>query len=150
MTIQNTQQAFKQPTLEAMIGSQKQEYPKPSIPQEVTNPVEKEYSPIKNEAVPTIEAAVKNAEQTTKETEMNKTLSLNDRQTLALASNTTQNKIDAYKAGAGIESESDKAYLHLSGTQDRMDAQKELQTIQETYKQKQGFQVYAQHVGAMN
>ena len=141
MNIQNNQQAYKQPSLETMVSNQKQEYPKPSVPTDnnITNPVEKDYKGNVNE--------VKNAEQTVKETEMNETPSLNSMQTLALQANTTQNKIDAYKAGAGIDSDTDKSYLNLSNTQDRMDAQKELQTIQEGIKKQQGHQTYASQMG---
>jgi len=155
MKVQNIPQVHQQPSVETLVGNQKQEYPKPSIPVESpqdrpsTQPVH-EYNGRVNEAQNTLEANAKNEVQDRKEAEQNETQSLNSAQTLALKANTTQNKIDAYKAGAGVESESEKSYLHLSNTQDRMDAQKELQTIQESYKQKQGHQAYALQMGAMS
>ena len=157
MNIQNTQQAYKQPSLETMVGNQKQEYPKPSIPPEngsdgfvsIPETPESDYSARENQGSAQLEAHQANKEQDAKEAEMNETPSLNSMQTLALQANTTQNKIDAYKAGAGIDSDTDKSYLNLSNTQDRMDAQKELQTIQETMKKQQGHQTYATQMGML-
>jgi len=136
-----------------MVGNQKQEYPKPSIPPEdvITNPVEKEYSAEKNEAKATAEADYKNKQQDVKEEEMNETPSLNDMQSLALKANTTQNKIDAYMAGTGKDTEADVTNFNIQASQrNAQDSLKEFQSLQETITKQKGHQTYATQLGMLS
>jgi len=156
MTIQSTPQMTPQANVESLVGNQKQEYPKPSIPVEmpiekpVTTPVEGgNYNGKVNEAKNTVEANAKNAQQDAKEAEMNDTQSLNRIQTLALKANTTQNKIEAYAAGAGIDVDTNNA-VEVATNQDRIDSQNELKTIQEGYKKQQGYQTYVAQMGVVS
>jgi hypothetical protein len=150
MNIQNTQQTYKQPSLETMVGNQKQEYPKPSIPHEnnlddvisVPKSPKSEYNVKDKQLVDQLEKPQSNKEQAVKEVKIDETSSLDNMKTLTLQANTIQNKIDDHKA-SDIDSDTDK----LSNTQNRMEAQKELQTIQEGIKQQQGFQTYAAEMG---
>ena len=50
MTIQNTQVASEQPSVETLVGDKKQEYPKPSIP-----PEEADYTEVQTEDKQSVE-----------------------------------------------------------------------------------------------
>jgi hypothetical protein len=108
MKIQSTQfQPIQSPSVESLVGNQKQEYPKPSVPpklpseQPVTTPVEQEYNGKANELKNTLEANIKNYKQDLKEEVMDYTPSLTDGQTLGLKVNSVNKQIEAYQMGSG-------------------------------------------------
>lgn len=141
MTISNTQVPYQNINVEQMVGGQKQEFPKPSIPAEdiISIPVEREYSAERNESKATKEAAYKNNQQTVKEEEMNSTKSLTDIQTTLIKAESTQNKIDAYVAGTN---NSDDKQLEIQTTQDMVEKYQEIKVAK--YKQ-YGMEIYQQH-----
>jgi len=150
MNIHNTQTPTPQASVETLVGNQRQEFPKPSIPPEdvITNPVEKEYNGKVNEAKNTVESDLKNAQQTAKEEEMNATPSLTDMQSLALKANTTQNKIEAYAAGAGKDIESDVANFNIQASQQSaLQSANDLRELQETINKQKGVQTYIENMG---
>ena len=158
MTIQSTPQV----SVETLVGNQKHEYPKPSIPVEmpiekpVTTPVEGgNYNGKVNEAKNTVEANVKNVQHDAKETEMDATQSLSNTQTLALKANTTQNKIDAYKAGVGVESNENTIKLVeesniQASQQNTFNDLKDLRELQDTVNKAKGVQTYQQNMGLIS
>lgn len=147
--LQSIQTRQKNPSIETLVGNQKQEYPKPSIPPEdnldkpVTSPIKDEYSTFKNEATATLEVAKKNAEQTKKEEAQTHTPSLTDGQTLALKAKSTQDKINVYKAGSDVETE-----VNVS-VQNNKTAIEEYRNLQELQQKQNGLKTYQSLMGGL-
>jgi len=154
MKIQNIIPMYQQPKIEDMVGQQKQEYPKPSIPPELPNenivtipvePQEQNYNSSRNEIQNRVEADLKNGIQDKKEDQINSTPSLTDSQTLALKTNSVQGRIDAYAAGAGIDRNDNSTYNnHFQKTMDNL---KNYQEIQDKVQKQNGIEEYQSFLG---
>jgi len=138
MQIQRNPILAPQLNVEQLVNTQKQEYPKPSIPpEENQSPIRKEFNPAINEGKNYLEADLKNASQDKKEEEMNFKPSLNNFQSLALKASTVKSQIEAYKSGSDNDEQ-----LNIQSTQDYI---KEFRDLQHINTQASGIDSYKQN-----
>lgn len=119
MNIQNTQTPKTPPSLETLVNLDPSKQPAPEVP-------------------PNLEE-IREKEAAEKQVETEKT-NLSNTETIALKAKSTQDKIDAYKAGmdgAEVKSEQQKT----------MDSVQEFKNLQEDIQQQKGHQTYAAEMG---
>jgi len=128
MKVQNIIPIYQQPKIEDMVGQQKQEYPKPSVPPELPNE-----NPVES--------------QDKKEDSTNTTPSLTDGQTLAVKANSVQGKIDAYAAGTGIDRNDNTPDLSNNQFQRTIDDLNQYREIQDKVQKQNGIKEYQSILG---
>jgi len=122
MHIQNTQTPTSSPSLETLVNLDPSKQPAPEVP-------------------PNLEE-IREKETAEKQVETEKT-SLTNAETLAVKAKSTQDKIEAYKAGTdGTEVKSEQ--------QKTMDSVQEFKNIQEDIQEQKGHQTYATQMGMLS
>ena len=123
MNIQNTQTPYTQPSIESLVGNQKQEYPKPSVP-----PEEQDYTNIKDKT--------NKSENKQNDTGIPRYLDTNP--------NEISNK-DTLKIHEDVKEANIKATQ-----QSAIDSTKDLNKLQDIINKQKGAQTYIENMGFLS